>query len=141
MNLRLTFILLLFSFQNLVAQIQEMQGDDLLLKSIYFGGGSYYVTPGQADEMEDFILEVEDLEHYQVIIFSHTDNIGGKEYNEWLSKMRSGAVREVLLKIPVSENQIEIRNFGQENPLYSNRENLGRRANRRVDVILVPIMF
>lgn len=138
MNLRLAFILPLLSFQNVVAQVPE---DDLLLKSIYFGGGSYYVTPEQADEMKNFILDVEDLEHYQVIIFSHTDNIGGKEYNEWLSKMRSTAVREVLLEIPVSENQIEIRDFGQENPLYSNKGSTGRRANRRVDVILVPVMF
>lgn len=138
MNLRLIIILLIFSVQYSYAQTEE---DDLLLKSIYFGGGSYYVTPGQAEELGDFILNVEDLEHYQVIIFSHTDNIGGKEYNEWLSKMRSHAVREVLMKIPVSENQIEIRDFGQENPLYSNKQSLGRRANRRVDVILVPVMF
>lgn len=138
MNLRLAFILLIFSLQNAVAQLPE---DDLLLKSIYFGGGSYYVTPGQADELEEFVLGVEDLEHYQVIIFSHTDNIGGKDYNKWLSKMRSNAVRELLLEIPVSGNQIEIRDFGQENPLYSNRVNKGRRANRRVDVILVPVMF
>lgn len=138
MNICLAFILLVFPFHTVFAQEQE---DDLLLKSIYFGGGSYYVTPEQADEMKDFILDVEDLEHYQVIIFSHTDNIGGKEYNEWLSRRRSEAVREIVLEIPISENSIEIRDFGQENPLYSNNKTTGRRANRRVDVILVPVMF
>lgn len=138
MNLRLTIILLIFSFQQAVGQVPE---DDLLLKSIYFGGGSYYVTPGQADELAEFILDIEDLEHYQVIVFSHTDNIGGKEYNRWLSKMRSNAVYEVLMEIPVSGKQIKIRDFGQENPLYSNEGSKGRRANRRVDIIVVPVMF
>ncbi len=29
------------------------------------------------------------LEKYDIQLISHTDPIGGKEYNEWLSKMRS----------------------------------------------------
>ena len=138
MKFSLLSILPLLICTHLYAQEEK---NELILKSIYFGGGSYYITPDQAEEMRDFILEMPDLEHYEVIIFSHTDNIGGKEYNEWLSKMRSSAVYNLLLKIPVSEHQIKIRDFGQENPLYSNQRSLGRRANRRVDVILVPIVF
>lgn len=122
------------------AQQQEKSGD-LIIKSIYFGGGSYYVTPDQAGELENFIKEFPNLEHYQIIIFSHTDNIGGREYNEWLSKMRSAEVYNLILRVPVPEQQIEIRDFGMENPLYSNQKHLGRRANRRVDVILVPVVF
>lgn len=115
--------------------------DSLLLKSIYFGGGSYYVDEFQVNELYQFIDAVEQLENYEIIIFSHTDNIGGLEYNQWLSKMRSDAVVDQLLLKGISEELIEIRDFGLTNPLYTNYSGAGRRGNRRVDVILWPIVF
>lgn len=135
----LLFVILLFL--PLLSFSQEENVDGLILKSIYFGGGSYFVTPDQADELVNFIQEFENLEHYEIVINGHTDNIGGREYNLWLSKMRSSSVYEILKDIPVPENQMKISNLGMDSPLYNNRSSLGRRANRRVDVILVPIVF
>ncbi len=115
--------------------------DSVLLKSIYFGGGSYYVDEIQVNELYDFIDGVEKLEDYEIIIFSHTDNIGGIEFNRWLSQMRSEAVKLELIRHGIVEELIEIRDFGLSNPLYTNRSNTGRRGNRRVDVILWPLVF
>ncbi len=115
--------------------------DSLLLKSIYFGGGSYYVDEFQVTELYDFIDGVEKLEDYEIIIFSHTDNIGGVEFNKWLSQMRSEAVKLELLRKGIAQELIKIRDFGLSNPLYTNRSHAGRRGNRRVDVILWPIVF
>ena len=53
--------------------------------SVYFGGGSYYIDGNQASELRQFIESVPDLQHFQISISSHTDNIGGVEYNQWLS--------------------------------------------------------
>ena len=115
--------------------------DSVLLKSIYFGGGSYYVDEIQVNELYDFIDGVEKLEDYEIIIFSHTDNIGGIEFNRWLSQMRSETVKLELIRHGIVEELIEIRDFGLSNPLYTNRSNTGRRGNRRVDVILWPLVF
>ncbi|MEM9858694.1 MAG: OmpA family protein [Bacteroidota bacterium] len=115
--------------------------DSLLLKSIYFGGGSYYVDRVQIQELYEFIDKVPSLQDYEIIIFSHTDNIGGKEYNEWLSKMRSEAVKNELINKGIESELIEIRDFGLKNPLYTNYSWQGRRMNRRVDVILWPLVF
>ncbi|MCG8390743.1 MAG: OmpA family protein [Cytophagales bacterium] len=115
--------------------------DSVLIKSIYFGGGSYYVDEIQVNELYDFIDGVEKLEDYEIIIFSHTDNIGGIEFNRWLSQMRSEAVKLELIRHGIVEELIEIRDFGLSNPLYTNRSNSGRRGNRRVDVILWPLVF
>lgn len=117
------------------------QIDSLRMKSIYFGGGSFYIDDYQIQELVDFINSEENLDHFEVIIFSHTDNIGGKEYNEWLSQRRSQAVYNQLLAIPVPEEIIKIRDFGMENPLFTNRVRQGRQGNRRVDVILWPVVF
>ena len=95
----------------------------------------------QVNELYDFIDGVEKLEDYEIIIFSHTDNIGGIEFNRWLSQMRSEAVKLELIRHGIVEELIEIRDFGLSNPLYTNRSNTGRRGNRRVDVILWPLVF
>lgn len=119
----------------------SQNADSLIMKSIYFGGGSYYIDDEQILEMQKFINGVEHIEHFEVVIFSHTDNIGGKEYNQWLSQKRSEAVYYELLKIKVPKELIEIKDLGYENALYTNRSHLGRIKNRRVDIILVPIVF
>lgn len=131
--------LLFITFFSAPAFSQET--DSLIRKSIFFGGGSYYVDEYQSTELQDFILNVEKLENYEIVLFSHTDNIGGQEYNEWLSFMRSTAVQDKLIEIGIAEEMVEIKNFGMNNPLYRNSSYNGRHMNRRVDVILVPIVF
>lgn len=115
--------------------------DSLIVKSVYFGGGSYYIDDLQVQELTEFIQGVENLDHYEIILFSHTDNIGGREYNEWLSRKRSESVFQELVNINIPKELIEIRDFGFTNPLYSNTSRNGRALNRRVDVILSPIVF
>lgn len=130
-----SFCIILLSLASLTASSQDS------LVSIYFGGGSYYIDDTQVEELQQFIDNIDHFENYELIIFSHTDNIGGKEYNEWLSQMRSRAVVHELIDMDVPSEMIKIRNFGLSNPLYKNVSHNGRVMNRRVDVILWPVVF
>ncbi len=85
------------------------------------------------------IESIKDLTKYQVSITSHTDNIGGKEYNEWLSKMRSEAVLKQLLENEIKKEKVLIKDFGQDNPLHNNESHSGRIRNRRVDLLFSPL--
>lgn len=115
---------------------------DEIRKSIYFGGGSYYIDEEQADELYKWLDSIPNLlEKYEIQLISHTDPIGGKEWNEWLSRMRSEAVQTLLVRRLIPENRISIKDWGLENPVYSNDTHYGRLLNRRVDVILYPIIF
>ena len=61
--------------------------------SIYFGGGSYNISDDQAENLYHWLDSIPNLlDKYSIQLISHTDPIGGKEYNAWLSEMRSGAV-------------------------------------------------
>lgn len=132
----------LFFFLLLISGVSYGQSEESLLrKSIYFGGGSYFIDRFQLTELRQFMESVEDINNYEVILFSHTDPIGGKEYNEWLSMKRSQAVYHQLVLMEIPEELIEIRDFGKDNPLYTNQTNNGRQLNRRVDIILWPIVF
>jgi outer membrane protein OmpA-like peptidoglycan-associated protein len=137
MRLRLVLILVLSPFF-LDAQKQV----DEIRKSIFFGGGSYDISNDQAVELYHWLDSIPNLlEKYDIHLISHTDPIGGKEYNEWLSKMRSTAVQDLLIRKPIPEHKITIKDWGLENAVYRNDTYRGMQLNRRVDVILYPIIF
>ena len=137
-HLFLSVSILLLSVSALAQQYH-----DEIRKSIFFGGGSYYVDEVQIEELYDWLDSIPNLlEKYDIHLISHTDPIGGKEYNDWLSKMRSEAVEQVILnRGDISERKITIKDWGLENPVYSNTSYSGMQMNRRVDVILYPIIF
>lgn len=115
---------------------------DEIRKSIYFRGGSYYVDEFQAAELSDWLDSIPNLlEKYQIQLTSHTDPIGGKEFNEWLSRMRSEAVFQILIDMSIPEHFIHVKDWDYENAIYRNDNHYGRMLNRRVDVILHPIVF
>lgn len=129
----LLFCLLLGTSVVLLGQTQ--------VHSVYFGGGSYYIDGKQIKDIETFIKSIPNIEHHQITVSSHTDNIGGAEYNAWLSQMRSKMVIGELGKLNLPINEINVVNNGQFNPLFDNRTMDGRLANRRVDIILEPILL
>jgi outer membrane protein OmpA-like peptidoglycan-associated protein len=132
---RIIFILLLLTTTSAFAQ-------DELRKSIYFGGGSYYIDEYQAGDLAHWLDYIPNLlDKYEIQLISHTDPIGGKRYNEWLSQMRSEAVYQLLLERDIPDKMIHIKNWGLENPVYTNDSRKGMMMNRRVDVILRPVVF
>jgi outer membrane protein OmpA-like peptidoglycan-associated protein len=116
--------------------------NDEIRMSIFFGGGSYYISEQQVVNLNHWLDSIPNLlEKYEIHLISHTDPIGGKEYNEWLSKMRSGAVQGILIQHPIPEQKIHIKDWGLDNAVYRNDTWQGMQMNRRVDVILYPIVF
>ena len=125
-----------------IATAASAQQQDEIRKSIFFGGGSYYISDDQITELYHWLDSIPNLlDKYEIHLISHTDPIGGKQYNEWLSRMRSEAVHGLLLQREIPDHKITIKNWGLENPVYSNDSYSGMQMNRRVDVILYPIVF
>jgi len=137
--MRILVLLSVFAIPLLGSAQEEPQA--YILKSIYFGGGSFYIDDEQFFELKHLVDSIPGLKDYTITIHSHTDNIGGADYNEWLSEMRSRAAIESLLNLDFKPNQIEIRDFGQFNPIYDNSTWEGRSRNRRVDIIFWPVVM
>ena len=134
--------MLLIGFLAVAFSTTAQSRKDEIRKSIFFGGGSYDIDEAQVNELYHWLDSIPQLlDKYEIHLISHTDPIGGKEYNEWLSRHRSEAVQLLLLLKDIPENKITIKNWGLENPVYSNDSWQGMEMNRRVDVILYPIVF
>jgi len=135
--LRLIVVLFFFfSAEALLAQVDEIR------KSVFFGGGSYYMDEEQATSLSRWLDSIPNLlDKYEIQLISHTDPIGGKRYNQFLSKMRSQVVFDLLIQKDIPEHIIHVKDWAFENPVYSNESYRGMAMNRRVDVILHPVVF
>src|SRR5688572_15725356 len=130
-------VLSILCFFLVTQSFAQTQVKDEIRKSIYFNGGSYYIGDDQITELNHWLDSIPNLlEKYSIQLISHTDPIGGRAYNEWLSEMRSGAVYHLLMNRSIPEHKITIKDWGLENPVYSNDTYQGMQMNRRVDVIL-----
>jgi adhesin transport system outer membrane protein len=70
-------------------------------------------------------------------IEGHTDISGTPEYNMWLSERRAAAVRNRLVSdYSVNPDQINAVGYGDTRPVADNETFEGRKANRRVDMVL-----
>lgn len=117
-------------------------GQEELRMSIYFDGGSYEVSDDQVKKLSDWLDSIPNLlDKYEIELISHTDPVGGRRFNQWLSKMRSVTVKDILIRRFIPQELIHIRDWGYERPVYDNNTFGGRIMNRRVDVVVRPVAF
>ena len=109
--------------------------------SIYYGGGSYFITSDQTKDLNTWLESIPEIEFQMISIHGHTDNIGSLEYNQWLSSQRCQSALQQLLNKGISHEQISIEDFGELNPVYDNNSWEGRLKNRRVDIIIKPVIL
>ncbi len=139
---RIIFLALFFVLGHSYASAQDKHlGDSetpYLIKSVFFGGGSYFIDEEQEEGIYEFLNSVL-LENYEIHIHSHTDNIGSRKFNEWLSQMRSGASYQMLEDGGYLMDNVFIKDHGFDNPEFDNNTWEGRAKNRRVDIVLWPL--
>ena len=73
----------------------------------------------------------------KVAIHGHTDSVGEAEENLLLSTRRAKSVHDFLIAQGVSSVRLSYVGFGEEQPLQSNKEELGRAENRRTEFFIV----
>lgn len=68
----------------------------------------------------------------------HTDSSGPEQFNLTLSKNRVNAVRDYFVNVlGISEHSFVTEYFGESKPKVSNATKLGRKTNRRVEIIRI----
>lgn len=84
-------------------------------------------------------LQNEPLRDKVFTLGGHTDAIGSDEYNKNLSERRAASVREFLRgQYNIEPERLQIKGFGEAQPLESNDTAEGRAMNRRVQFEMTP---
>lgn len=83
------------------------------------------------------------LKHYDktaIHVIGNTDSTGSAQYNMKLSHERAAAVANFLIGRGINPKRVLTWARGETDPIATNSTAAGRRANRRVDIIIKPII-
>ncbi len=93
------------------------------------------VAKAELDQFAKMILAKDKLVFIE--IQGHTDSLGTDKYNEYLSEHRAEAVRDYLyINHDIPLHAMNIIGFGAVKPVADNSTRDGRRANRRVVLVV-----
>jgi len=73
-------------------------------------------------------------------IVGHTDNVGANDYNQKLSERRAHSVAQYFESKRVNPVRMALVGKGETQPVASNATDGGRRANRRVEIYVEPVV-
>ncbi|MCH8060005.1 MAG: OmpA family protein, partial [Proteobacteria bacterium] len=74
-----------------------------------------------------------------VEVAGHTDSTGSQSYNQGLSMRRASSVSQYFKSRGILSQRLITVGLGEMRPMASNSSDLGRQANRRVEITLVPV--
>ncbi|MBA2493277.1 MAG: OmpA family protein, partial [Acidobacteria bacterium] len=77
---------------------------------------------------------------YKVVIESHTDNKVTPEELQTLTQERAKAIADKIMLLGVTADHIEAKGYGAALPVAPNTTNANRAKNRRVQIILLPLI-
>lgn len=73
-------------------------------------------------------------------IVGHTDSTGSKAYNQKLSERRATSIQQYLSNKKVIPQRMSVYGMGEDSPRADNTSEAGRRLNRRVEIIIEPVV-
>ena len=101
---------------------------------IEFDTGKAIVKPKYYKEIEAVADVMKKYPDMNIVIEGHTDNVGGKQYNQGLSQKRADAIKKVMVtKYKIPAKRLTAKGFGMTKPIASNATKEGKQQNRRVE--------
>lgn len=120
----------------------DRRGDDIVLNmpsSVTFGFDSSELTTSARSALNDVASVLTQYTDTRVNIAGHTDSTGDAGYNQRLSERRAESVGSYLAQSGVARQRLQMRGYGESQPVASNDTEQGRAQNRRVEITLTPI--
>ncbi|MEO1567562.1 MAG: OmpA family protein [Pseudomonadota bacterium] len=96
--------------------------------------GDFY---GPLDEVSTTLIEYPST---AVDVVGHASSDGPDDYNQALSERRANSVQSYLVNSGVQSVRLQAFGMGETQPIADNSTEAGRIANRRVEILLTPIV-
>ena len=128
--------------QSLLADLDSKLDEQGLMTTV--PGGLLFAVDSELvqESAHDTLAKVAELisvyDDRKVLIVGHTDAIGDAAYNKQLSERRAELVKQFFVdNFEVEEDRLSTQGLGEERPIASEATREGRRANRRVEVLIL----
>ncbi len=106
------------------------------LNNIFFQFAKYSLLPYSIPELKR-VASIIKKSGFKVEIIGHTDSVGDTEMNQTLSENRAESVKMFLIAEGCDEAKLNTKGFGEMKPASSNKNEIGRAKNRRVELKFV----
>jgi len=106
------------------------------LPSLGFESGAAEPSSEGAETLNQIAALLQAHPSAAVRIESFTDNVGRPEDNLDLSRRRSEEVKALLVEDGADATRIQVSGLGQQRPIASNATDVGRRLNRRTELVV-----
>ena len=118
------------------------EGEILINRKILFMNGGRSLKHTVSSRSYAILREVKaainaDPSIEMIEVQGHTDDNGTQAFNERLSRVRAKIVRNWLIAQGVPKSKLMAKGYGFMRPIADNRHRLGRRANRRVQFVII----
>lgn len=121
----------------------ERVGDRIVLDmpgNVTFATDSSDVSADFYPVLNSVARVLDEYEKTLIDVAGHTDSTGAADYNQALSQRRADSVARYLTAQGVDGRRVFTRGFGEEYPAADNATAEGRRKNRRVELVLEPLV-
>lgn len=117
-------------------------GDNITLNmpgNVTFATDSSDLSPAFFDVLTSVGKVLAEFEQTVVEVAGHTDSTGSESYNQSLSERRADSVSSYLKSQGVISERLIVVGMGELRPVADNSSDVGRQANRRVEITMVPV--
>jgi outer membrane protein OmpA-like peptidoglycan-associated protein len=124
------------------ARVEKMPNDVVritMTNQTAFEVDSAAVKPGFNSTMDKVADVVIRYGKTTLTVVGHTDNTGSADYNQRLSQERALSVARYLESKNVNPLRLATSGKGESEPVASNSSEVGRQANRRVEIYVEPV--
>ncbi len=101
---------------------------------LQFEDGSAEFLPSAEGVLEQLANVAEECQRHLIEIAAHTDSSGSFDANMRLSRDRASAVARYLNQRHQGKLTLKTAGFGESQPIFSNKTELGRKSNRRIEI-------
>ena len=115
---------------------QELQDNGkAILYGINFDFDSDAIRTESRPTLDKVVAILKDRPEWAFSVEGHTDNIGGRDFNQRLSERRAAAVVAYLVNAGIDRSRLSSSGYGYDRPIAPNDSESERAQNRRVELV------
>lgn len=129
--------------QQKAIEIERLKDNSLKLSlnnEVSFDFDSAAIKPSFEPSLQKLADVLAQYDRTIVHVVGHTDSTGPDEYNLKLSQRRADAVSAYLVRTNVPASRLRSEGRGESEPRQDNTTDSGRQVNRRVEVLVKPVV-
>jgi len=109
--------------------------------NVHFATDSYIIPDTAKAQLDQLAAYLNKNKTLVCQLYGHTDNVGGKVYNQHLSENRAVSVIKYLISKGITRSRLTYVGYNYEEPVADNEHSAGRSYNRRVEVTVIDEGF